>query len=212
MLIGLLLLSTLTGCAHIYCEYKHHYPAIYTLKPLTILIIIFAVLALGPNNNYQQIIIAGLVFSMAGDCFLMLRQQQFIAGLLSFLVAHILYCVAFYQQLTTLLTTPLPWHTLPWLCIPALAFYAYLWSGLDKLKAPVLIYISAIVMMAFLSLAVYLETSSNYALAAFIGALIFMVSDASLALNKFKLPFVAAQAVILSTYYLAQWGIAYSAL
>ena len=211
MVIILLSLSSLSGFAHIFFEYKKHYPAIYIFKPLTVLIIIFTVFSVfsdGDPNAYQQLIIAGLICSMFGDIFLMLRKQQFIAGLLSFLVAHIIYCVAFYQQLTT----PLPWLSLIPLVLPAIIFYGYLYNGLAELKLPVLVYVSAIVIMAFLSLAVYLASGSSAALAAFIGAVVFMISDATLAFDKFKLSFHHAQRVILLTYYTAQWLIAWSTL
>lgn len=201
-----LILSLLTGSGHIASEYKKHYPIIYTLKPLTIFIIIVAVVMLSPMDAYARWILIGLTFSMLGDIFLMLKQQRFIAGLVSFLIAHILYIIGFYNQLTT---TPQILHLL-YFALPALAMFAFLYPGLGKLKLPVLIYIGAILLMAFFSLEVYLATPTGFTLAAFFGALVFMVSDATLAINKFRLPFKAAQLVILSTYYIAQWLIAYS--
>jgi uncharacterized membrane protein YhhN len=203
-----LLLTLLTGFGHIFWEYKKHYPLIYILKPLTILIIITSVIVLSPMDSYARLIIAGLVFSLFGDFFLMLRQQRFIAGLVSFLIAHFIYSYGFYQRLDI----PLQWHYLLYFCVPALLYFAFLYSGLGKLKVPVLVYVSAIVLMTFLSLQVYLTEGTAFALAAFVGALIFMLSDATLALNKFKQPFKAAQLMILTTYYVAQWAIAYSAM
>ncbi len=200
------ILSGLSGIGHIICEYKKHYPLIYTLKPLTILLIIVAVGLHSPLNNYATVIIAGLSLSLLGDIFLMLRNQKFIAGLVSFLLAHLLYIYAFYLQLNE----QLQWLHLLYFSLPGAAYYAYLYNGLGKLKIPVLVYVTAIVMMAFFSFEVYLSTGSVYALAAFVGAIIFMISDATLALNKFKQPFHAAQLIILSTYYVAQWAIAYS--
>jgi uncharacterized membrane protein YhhN len=206
MLIVLSALSSLSGIGHIVCEYKKHYPLIYTLKPLTVLLIIVAVGLHSPLDNYATIIIAGLCLSLLGDIFLMLKNQKFIAGLVSFMLAHLLYIYAFYLQLNV----QLQWLNLLYFSLPAAAYFAYLYNGLGKLKIPVLVYVTAIVMMAFFSFEVYLSSGSVYSLAAFVGAIIFMISDATLALNKFKQPFHAAQIVILSTYYFAQWAIAYS--
>jgi uncharacterized membrane protein YhhN len=218
MLAVLSVLSGLSGIGHIVCEYKKHYPLIYTLKPLSVLLIIIAVGLHSPLNNYALLgnyaplgnyataIIAGLCLSLLGDIFLMLRHQKFIAGLVSFLLAHFVYIFAFYQQLST----QLHWQNQLYFSLPAAAYFAYLYGGLGKLKIPVLVYVTAIVMMAFFSFEVYLSSDSVYSMAAFVGAVIFMISDATLALNKFKQPFRGAQIIILSTYYVAQWSIAYS--
>ena len=45
-----------------------------------------------------------------------------------------------------------------------------------------------------------------------LGAILFTLSDAALALNRFRAPFASAQATILSSYYLAQWLIALSVI
>jgi alkenylglycerophosphocholine/alkenylglycerophosphoethanolamine hydrolase len=43
-----------------------------------------------------------------------------------------------------------------------------------------------------------------------VGALLFVASDSALAWNRFKSEFKSAQAVILATYFAAQWLIALS--
>ncbi len=207
-MIPFLFASLVTGSGHIVCEYKKHYPLIYLLKPLTIVLIMVAVYLNAPLNQYTQWILAGLGFSMLGDIFLMLKKQQFIAGLLSFLVAHILYIVAFFSQLSAAPEL----HYLLAFALPGLLIYGFLYPGLKHLKWPVLIYVSAIMLMGYCSFAVYLAQPTSQTLAAFIGAVVFMVSDATLAVNKFRFPFKAAQAIILSTYYIAQWFIALSCL
>ena len=210
MLELLILASLLFACCHIYFDWQQNTLACYFFKPLTVICMI-AYLAINSliepittTNNDQQyatIILAGLVFSLAGDCFLMLKPQKFIAGLISFLIAHILYCFGFYQ----LINTSLNIHALWIMLIPALAYYGFLYKGLGKLRFPVAVYVSAIISMTYLSFNVYEQHATTLALYGFIGAVFFMLSDSLLALNKFKLPFKLAQPAILSTYYLAQW-------
>lgn len=210
MLELLILASIIFACCHIYFDWQHNNLACYVFKPLTVLCMIVylfinTLVTADINQQYAFIIIAGLLFSLAGDCFLMLKPQKFIAGLISFLIAHILYCIGFYQ----LINAPLNISALWIMLIPALGYYGFLYGGLGKLKIPVAVYVSAILSMTFLSFNVYEQQTElqaiNLALFGFVGALFFMLSDSLLALNKFKRPFKLAQPAILSTYYLAQW-------
>jgi uncharacterized membrane protein YhhN len=68
----------------------------------------------------------------------------------------------------------------------------------------------AIVMMAYQAGERWLELSTLSTLLAFLGAVLFMFSDALLALNRFRKPFMGAQLAILGSYYAAQWLIAVS--
>ena len=43
-----------------------------------------------------RMVVVGLVCSLAGDVFLMLPEERFVEGLVSFLLAHIAYVVAFF--------------------------------------------------------------------------------------------------------------------
>lgn len=206
MLELLILASAIFACCHIYFDWQQNTLACYAFKPLTVICMI-VYLGIGTfsdpiiNQQYALIILAGLIFSLAGDCFLMLKPQKFIAGLISFLIAHIVYCIGFYQ----LIDGPLNIGALWIMLIPILGYYGFLYNGLGKLKIPVAIYVGAILTMTYLSFNVYQQHNTVIALLGFVGALFFMLSDSLLALNKFKLPFKLAQPAILSTYYLAQW-------
>jgi uncharacterized membrane protein YhhN len=70
---------------------------VYVFKPLTTLLIIVLALQMHGETTprYFHLVAAGLVFSLAGDVFLMLPKDRFVAGLLSFLIAHLLYILAF---------------------------------------------------------------------------------------------------------------------
>src|SRR5512136_1237152 len=78
---------------------KYSGPAwcVYVFKPLTtILIILTACMAdVSFSLPYQRFILSGLLFSLAGDVFLMLPEDRFIPGLVSFLIAHVFYITAF---------------------------------------------------------------------------------------------------------------------
>ena len=95
--IILTILAIISALIHMWGEYQGPDILIYIFKPLTmVFIIIIAVLANNPpSKRYKVAVIAGLLFSITGDTFLMLPVDLFIAGLLSFLVAQLIYTYAF---------------------------------------------------------------------------------------------------------------------
>jgi uncharacterized membrane protein YhhN len=159
-----------------------------------------------PSEHYRAAILAGLLCSIAGDVFLMLPGDRFLPGVASFLLAHLAYLVAF--------TTGFPFGTAPLLLVPFAAFGAVmlvlLWPKLGAMRVPVTIYLVVIVAMAWQAASRAATLSSHGTLHAAIGASLFVLSDAALALNRFRQPFRAAQAVILPSYYAAQLLIAWS--
>lgn len=181
---------------------------IYAFKPLATLLILVLALSLSPiRPEYQWAIAAGLLFSTAGDVFLMLPQDRFVAGLASFLVAHLCYVWAF--------TLGVPFGAAPLFWLPPIliggAVLAAIWPGLKPaLRAPVTVYVIVIVAMAGQAAGRWHGLGSEVALAAAIGAGFFVVSDSILALDRFRRHFQAARALTLSTYWIAQLLIALS--
>ena len=207
--IVLSLLALISAIGTIRANYSGQRNQVYVFKSLTtVLIITIAALGLEPpSQSYKWTIVAGLVFSLAGDIFLMLPSDRFVAGLISFLIAHLLYILAF-STVGGLYASM--WSLLPFLLFGAL-FMILMWRDLGSMRIPALIYALAIVIMAWQAYGNWQLTDQLPALLAFIGALLFVVSDSVLTLNRFKFSFQAAQAVILSTYFVAQWLIALSA-
>jgi len=69
-------------------------PVEYVCKPLTMVLLIAATLALDPTDaTARGWFVAALVLCLAGDVFLMLPQDRFVPGVASFLVGHVLYVV-----------------------------------------------------------------------------------------------------------------------
>jgi len=68
----------------------------YVLKPATMVALIGVALALTPERDAQRVLfVIGLGLSLAGDVFLMLPADLFLAGLASFLLAHLAYLAGF---------------------------------------------------------------------------------------------------------------------
>jgi len=200
-------LAAATAALHVRAEYRGPRWQVYLCKPLTTALLLgLALLAQGSGARYQAAVAVGLTLSLFGDVFLMLPGDRFVAGLASFLLAHVAYLVAF--------TAGVPLGTAPWLLAPyALAGAAVLrlvWPRLRRLRGPVLLYVAVIVAMAWQAAAGAWTLRTTPALLAAAGAALFVASDALLALNRFRTPFRSAQALVMSTYVAAQWLIALS--
>ncbi len=170
--------------------------------------IILLALCLTGNQypDYRYAIIAGLIFSLAGDIFLMLPDDRFISGLVSFLMAHLAYIYAFTSGVGVGITA---YIAFPVLIIGGI-MYRYLSPGLGRMKLPVLIYMVVILVMVWVAWERWDVMGENYRLSAPIGASSFVVSDALLAINRFRKPFNSARGWILFSYMIAQLLIALS--
>lgn len=181
---------------------------LYIFKPIsTVLIILIAVqTSRPPMARYRQAIVAGLIFSLGGDVLLILPGDVFLFGLISFLIAHLLYISAFvavggfYRSF---------WGGLPFLIV-GIVMAIVLWPDLGDMRAPALIYMVIILIMAWQALGQWRQTGETRALLAFVGAILFVFSDLALAVNRFANPIEMAALVVLGTYYPAQWLIALS--
>jgi len=181
----------------------------YFAKPATML----ALLAwLGVNNGFQGSMLwfaLGLLFSLGGDIFLMLPREQFIPGLVSFLIAHICYLIGFnsanpvYNAASLILLVVVMFTGYLVYRRVALGLQA---SGQSKLKLPVLVYSIVISLMLFSALSTLIQPDWRIYAAVFAssGALLFFISDTTLALNKFVSPIPNARVITMVTYHLGQ--------
>jgi uncharacterized membrane protein YhhN len=182
---------------------------IYICKPLTTILIFIIACLSGTfhTDSYALAVGIGLLFSLMGDIWEMLSRRYFIKALISFLITHLCYALAF---LTDLPKYGVLWSVLPLALIGAVIL-AYLWSALSTgMKAAVSVYVAVIVIMVALAVGRAFDYFSVGTLLAAIGACLFLVSDAVLAVNRFRRPFRLAQVVILGTYFTGQLLIALS--
>ena len=208
MLLVLLSLAVLASAlGAIVADYRGLRRVVYVCKPLAImLILLVALVGSAPaGGRYRLAIVVGLFCSLAGDIFLMLPRDRFVAGLGSFLLAHCCYLVAFTVGgfRWTL------WPLAPFL-VAGVVVLGVLWPRLGDYRLPVLAYMLVIVAMAWQAAARWDGLHTTAASLAALGAALFVLSDTALAWNRFGRPFRAAQALVLSTYFVAQWLIALS--
>jgi uncharacterized membrane protein YhhN len=177
----------------------------FVFKPLaTVLIIVFA---LGRGHDEPVVrrwVIAGLVLSLEGDVALLWPKEGFLPGLVSFLLAHLAYLVAF-TRVRRFAATPLPFVVY---AVVAGAILALLWPGVPApLRLPVLLYVLALASMAAQAAVLWRAGLPRGGVLALGGAL-FVLSDALLATNRFGTPLPMASLWILASYWAAQGCIA----
>ena len=134
--------------------------------------------------------------------------RAFVTGLVLFLLAHIMYAVAF--------TVPNGFHAQDLfvglvLLAVAVAVYLYLKPGLGSMKGPVILYILVICIMVSRAVSTFFGDAFTTAQAWLItlGAILFWFSDLVLAVNRFRYPF-RLEALGLYLYYGGQLLIALS--
>ena len=205
-ILSLLVLAS--ALLNIRAEYKGPRRQVYVFKPLAVALVILIALQTKHTTatHYRQLVVAGLICSLAGDVLLMLPRERFVAGLVCFLLAHLCYIAAF---TTDGARTPSAWGAVI-LVLYGILMLRLLWLHLGELKAPVSVYVAAILLMAWQALNRWTATGDAGGALALAGALLFVVSDSALAWNRFRAEFKSAQVVVLGTYFAAQWLIALS--
>jgi uncharacterized membrane protein YhhN len=175
---------------------------------IPVLIVIFTVNMRPYLSRIQILFLAALFFSWAGDVILELTQMNgnmFIFGLVSFLLAHIMYLLVF-------LLTPgknVILNKRVSLLIPVLVYGAgllyYLYDDLNEMRIPVIIYTCVILTMLSAALNRIDKVNRSSYWFTLSGAVLFVISDSAIAINKFSHTFNHSSAVIMTTYIIAQF-------
>ncbi|HET8747126.1 MAG TPA: lysoplasmalogenase family protein [Ramlibacter sp.] len=175
-------------------------------KPLAMLLAI-AWVAARAQGRFGNVLLAALALCLAGDVFLML-EGFFIPGMVSFLAAHLCYLSLFRQGVRWF---PSGRALAATLAVAAL-LYAVLFPHLGPvLKVAVAAYAVVIALMAAQAIGRATVVRDGPAIGVAVGAGLFMLSDAILAINRFALPVPLAPLWVLSTYYAAQVLIVHNA-
>lgn len=189
----------------------------YVFKPAALIAIIIGAFLLTqrPHDEWEaRFLLIGLVFSLAGDVFLMLPGKGlFLPGLVSFLLAHLCYIVAFNPTPPSLPTLVL---LIP-VAFIGILLYRRVASGLKAsgqpiLLIPVAIYSFVISLMLFSAWATLgrADWITSRRVLVIAGASLFFASDAMLAWNRFVRPFGLANLCVIVTYHVGQLALAAS--
>jgi uncharacterized membrane protein YhhN len=175
---------------------------------IPVLIIIFLANIKIQLSLLNWLMLAGLIFSWGGDIMLEWPASEgtmFVPGLVLFLLAHIMYLTVFIKTPGSNFIRKSNALVLLPVFIYGVILIALLYGNLKEMKVPVIIYAAMILLM--LSSAVNRKEKVNqksyWIMLA--GAILFVVSDSAIAINKFTYQFSNAGILIMSTYILAQF-------
>jgi uncharacterized membrane protein YhhN len=173
--------------------------AVLVFKPLASTGFVAVALALGaPFSRYSEVLLLALLLSWLGDVLLMF-DRLFLAGLVSFLLAHVAFGAAF-----ALRGQAVPWAVAALAVLAVIAGLVVRWlrphlpSGMH---VPVYVYVGAITVMVALAAGAVAAGSPWIILA---GAVAFLLSDLSVANDRFVHESFINELWGLPLYYAAQ--------
>ena len=169
---------------------------------------IAAALSLGAMlTTYGRVMLLGMGFCWLGDLFLVSRKSRllFLSGLVSFLVGHVVYTLAFVIRGVD--TGAVLW-ALALMALFGWRVGAWLYPHVDqKMRMPVWLYLAAISVMMAMAAGTQ-SFNSNILIVA--GAILFVLSDLAVARNRFVESSFINRAVGLPLYFSAQLCLAAS--
>jgi uncharacterized membrane protein YhhN len=191
---------------------------VYGCKPLIMILLMGWIVAQKPDwqRNYPlRWLLVGTVFALLGDVFLMIREvDMFGPGLGSFLLMQVCYIGAFRQEIRgakqQLSARRLALTLLPFVAYAGV-FLLYLDApfhrtpGTNGLWPPVIFYVVCLCSMAIMAALRPNTGPMSHYQRVLLGAVLFVLSDSAIAVNKFALPFYGASVVIMVTYAAAQY-------
>ena len=175
----------------------HPYPGSFLIKALPVTALAVVVLR-NVRTRQGYMLFAGLLLSVVGDVALDLeRERYFIIGLGSFLVAHLLYISSFLHSFS------FSRARLPFILL-ILAYGLVIGWFLRDIPGgefvPVMVYLGAVTVMVISAVCVGPVTPWLIA-----GAVVFMLSDTVIAINKFMHPIPHSMFYNIGSYFIAQF-------
>jgi uncharacterized membrane protein YhhN len=182
---------------------------------MPMLILLYSLLIRRQWNSFHRMIISAFVCSWLGDVTLQLQQFNdlfFMIGLCGFLVAQVLYLAAFFSTPgRNVLFFRKIYLLLPVVLYGIILLY-FLYNGLGDMRIPVIIYAAVILTMLTAALNRRKKVNRQSYILVLIGAVLFVLSDSMIAIDKFAYPFLLSRIVIMTTYITAQYLIAVGCL
>ena len=162
-------------------------------------------------DKLTYLITGALVFSWLGDVLLMLQgrfESLFIFGLGAFLIGHVMYIIGYRfakDQEPNRTYISFIRTRIVFLLLVGGALIYMLYPTLGDLRIPVIVYTTIIISMGISALLRRGHTSEKSFILIYSGAILFIMSDSMLGINKFLSPLVQSSLLIMATYIAAQF-------
>ena len=146
---------------------------------------------------------AALIFSWGGDVALLYEgDTYFLLGMGSFLIAQLIYAYLFKKSIQLKIHWKW-WYIAPVLLL-TIGFLSQVLPKAGVFQIPIAVYALAISTMAIIAIARHGKVGEKSFKLVVAGAIIFVISDCTIAWNKFVMPFGLADAFVMLTYTTAQ--------
>jgi len=207
----IILLAVLLLTALLYFEKQANHKAVLPIKTLlSCLFIITAVFETHPLPGYFYLLLVGLIFCLGGDvCLALPQEKMFLYGLISFLLGHVFYIIAFFYVAHLNSWT---WFGSGLCAVLSGGIYFWLRPHLGPMNVPVLGYVIIITLMVAGAWSVFgtVHLARDGRILVCVGALGFYVSDVFVARNRFIKPEFLNRFIGLPLYYGGQFLLAFS--
>jgi len=164
------------------------------------------------NQKKIKYVYGALLFSFGGDILLMFTssgESYFISGLASFLIAQIFYIITYSKFRISNLSNKKGITLKVTLTILFFIYMIILWlqlyPGLGELVIPVSVYAITILLMVIFAIYRMGATSTLSYHLVLAGAIVFLISDSLIAINKFIIPIENENLIVMITYLAAQY-------
>ncbi len=196
------ILFLISAMVDIYAVITNHKILEIIFKPLlmTTLVIVYLVSVKKPNFW----LVSALFFSFWGDVLLLFKEQFFVFGLASFLLAHVLYIKITAGFLNKISPKKILIGSIPFVVF-LLVLLNLIKNNLGEMLIPVVVYGIVISTFGAVALLNYMAKKSTENLWLFLGAIIFIASDSMIALNRFYESQEIYSVSIMVTYIVAQY-------
>ncbi len=204
-MIPYVVVMTVALAALLVAEWMQSRAGVWAVKPLAALTFVAAGVAMGGlATTFGTVMLAGLVLCLGGDVLLIPRARgAFLAGLVSFLLGHVAYAIAFVVRGLHAGATG---AAAAGLALAALLVARWLLPHVEReMKGPVLAYTAVITTMVACAVGTFVAHGDPWLVA---GAAGFYLSDLAVARDRFVAPGFVNRAWGLPLYFYSQLALA----
>ena len=209
-----LILFVIAAIVEVYGEYKDNIKIEFSIKPLLmpllILFYVFGVIEGASLARVDWLIVVALIGGWAGDVLLMQKDQEkwFLFGMIAFLVNQVFYIISFFLSISNITNfNPTGFYLLGPVLLILLFMLPRFINKAGEMKIPVLVYLVAILLMHVVAILRLGEFQGLPFILVYIGSISFIVSDSTIAVDKWDKEVPNGRPIIMTTYILAQFYI-----
>lgn len=169
----------------------------WLFKPVTLLLLLLLALQAPLPGPTGYLISAGLLASLMGDALTLLPRQRLLYAFGAYFLSHLLYSLYFTSHTSFDLYPPLPLALL----ITGALLMATIWTRLEELRMPVLVFVGITLVMVWLAGGNYFSRPTDASLSEFMGAGLLLLGNLVWLISKYRHRLPADRAIVAACYF-----------